>query len=159
MTSPEPKDGAQVRIPPPLLPLATILSGVALQQLMPIGLELPTPGRYWIGGIIVVASVLVLGTWPAVLFRRSGQSPIPWQPTPSIIERGPYRFTRNPMYLMMVIACVGFAIILSNAWILVLTPLCALLLYRLAILPEEAYLERKFGEGYLSYKRRVRRWI
>lgn len=159
MTSAEPKDGAEVRFPPPVVALVTIVAAVALQRVAPIGLNLPAPARYWIGGTIVVASILLLGTWPAVLFRRSGQSPIPWRPTPSIVERGPYRFTRNPMYLMMVIACVGFAIILSNAWILVLTPLCAFLLHRLAILPEEAYLERKFGEGYLSYKRRVRRWI
>ena len=63
------------------------------------------------------------------------------------------------MYLQMVIGCVGFSILLWNVWILALTPLCAWLLYRLAIVPEEAYLERKFGETYLSYKRRVRRWI
>jgi protein-S-isoprenylcysteine O-methyltransferase Ste14 len=159
MNSPEPKDGAAVRFPPPLLPLLTILAGVALQRLAPMGFSVAAPGRYWIGGIIVVVSILVFGTWPTILFRRSGQSPIPWEPTPSIVEQGPYRFTRNPMYLMMVIVCVGFAVILSNAWIFVLTPLCAFLLHRVAILPEEAYLERKFGEGYLGYKRRVRRWI
>ncbi|HEX7719149.1 MAG TPA: isoprenylcysteine carboxylmethyltransferase family protein, partial [Woeseiaceae bacterium] len=72
---------------------------------------------------------------------------------------GPYRFTRNPMYLLMVLVCVAVAIILSNAWIVVLTPLCAWALYRFAILPEEAYLERKFGDGYRDYKRRVRRWL
>ena len=159
MSSAEAKDGAAVRVPPPVLTVLTILAGVALERLLPIAVELPAPARYWIGGAILLASFLLLGTWPVILFRRSGQSPIPWEPTPSIVERGPYRFTRNPMYLMMVIACVGFAIILSNAWILLLTPLCAFLLHRLAILPEEAYLERKFGEGYLAYKRKVRRWL
>ena len=63
------------------------------------------------------------------------------------------------MYLQMVIACVGFAIILSNAWILMLTPIGALVLQWFAILPEEACLKQKFGEPYLAYKRRVRRWI
>jgi protein-S-isoprenylcysteine O-methyltransferase Ste14 len=63
------------------------------------------------------------------------------------------------MYLMMVLLCVGFSIVLSNLWILALTPVCVVLLHRVAILPEEAYLERKFGETYLSYKRRVRRWL
>jgi protein-S-isoprenylcysteine O-methyltransferase Ste14 len=63
------------------------------------------------------------------------------------------------MYLQMVLGCVGFAIILRNTWILLLAPVCAWVLHRFAILPEEAYLERKFGERYLSYKRRVRRWI
>jgi protein-S-isoprenylcysteine O-methyltransferase Ste14 len=159
MTDEEPRDGAQVRIPPPVLPVAMILAGVGLQRLVPITLELPVPLRYWIGGLIVVGSLLVLGSWPAVLFRRSGQNPIPWEPTPSIVEGGPYRFTRNPMYLMMVLVCLGFAIILSNVWILALTPVCAVLLHRLAIVPEEAYLERKFGEVYLAYKRKVRRWL
>ena len=159
MSSAEAQDGAAVRVPPPVLPVVTILAGVALDRVVPIAVELPAPARYWIGGAIVIASFLLLGTWSVILFHRSGQSPIPSEPTPSIVERGPYRFTRNPMYLMMVIACVGFAIILSNAWILVLTPLCASLLHRLAILPEEAYLERKFGDGYLAYKRKVRRWL
>jgi len=159
MTSAEPKDGARVRILPPVVPLVIILAGIALQRVIPIGFNLDAPFRYWIGGTVIVASFLALGTWPVVLLRRSGQDVTPWTPTPSIVAEGPFRFTRNPMYLMMVIGCVGVAIILSNAWILALAPLCALLLYRFAILPEEAYLERKFGDGYLTYKRRVRRWL
>lgn len=155
------KDGAAVRFPPPLLPLATILAGVAVDRLWPLGAEseLPVPGRYWIGGILVAASLLVLGLWPVIMFRRSGQSEIPWRPTPVVLESGPYRFTRNPMYLQMLLVCAGVAIILSNYWILLLTPLCAWSLYRFAIAPEEVYLERKFGEPYREYKRRVRRWL
>ena len=53
----------------------------------------------------------------------------------------------------------GFAVLLANGWILILTPLVVYFLQRLAILPEEAYLERKFGDGYRAYKRRVRRWL
>ena len=90
--------------------------------------------------------------------RRSGQSENPFKPTFSIVEDGPFRLTRNPMYLQMVITCVGFAVFLSNGWILALTPLCALALRQLAILPEERYLEEKFGDAYIAYKRRVRRW-
>jgi len=63
------------------------------------------------------------------------------------------------MYLQMVLVCIGLAVALMNLWILTLTPICAWLLQRLAILPEERYLERKFGETYLAYKRRVRRWL
>lgn len=155
------KDGAAVRFPPPLLPLATILVGVGLQSLWPIGVafELPAPARYWLGGVVVAAAVLGLGLWPVVMFRRSGQSELPWRPTPSVLEHGPYRFTRNPMYLMMLLVCIGVAIILSNCWILLLTPLCVWALYHFAIAPEEAYLERKFGEPYRDYQRRVRRWL
>ena len=63
------------------------------------------------------------------------------------------------MYLLMVLVCVGVAILLWDVWILALTPVGAWLLQRLAIVPEEDYLERKFGDTYLAYKRRVRRWL
>ena len=155
------KDRASVRIFPPGVPLLTILLGVALNRLWPIdvGFTIPTPERYWIGGAIVVAAFFGLGIWSIVLFRRSGQNPNPWKATPQIVGRGPYRLTRNPMYLQMMIECVGIAVILMNVWIVILVPLGGWLLQRFAILPEEAYLEQKFGEAYLSYKRRVRRWL
>jgi len=132
-----------------------------LDRLWPldVGVSLPAPARYWVGGVIVAAAILGLGVWPVVLFRRSGQSEIPWKPTTSIVDRGPFRFTRNPMYLQLVLVSVGFAVMLVNWWIVLLTPICAWALQRLAIRPEEEYLERKFGETYLAYKRRVRRWI
>jgi protein-S-isoprenylcysteine O-methyltransferase Ste14 len=124
-----------------------------------MGFEFSTPERYWVGGLIVVGAIFGLGLWSVVLFRRTGQSENPWKPTPQIVERGPFRISRNPMYLQLVLVCVGVAVILMNLWILVLTPLCVWLLQRFAILPEEAYLERKFGDTYLAYKRKVRRWL
>lgn len=157
----EHRDAASVRLPPPLIPLLMVLLGVGLNRVWPIdlGFALPTPERYWLGGVIVSSAVLGLGFWSVSLFRRGGQSENPWKPTPHIEERGPFRLTRNPMYLQMVLVCLGLAIILMNWWVFALTPVCGWLLQRLAILPEEAYLERKFGEAYLSYKRRVRRWL
>lgn len=146
---------------PPAIPLLTVLVGVGLNWAWPIklGFEIPTPLRYWLGGVIVLGSLLGLGLWSVLLFRRGGQSENPWKPTHAIEKRGPYRFTRNPMYLQMVLVCIGFAVILMNWWLLVLTPVCGWLLQRLAIRPEEAYLERKFGDAYLEYKRQVRRWL
>ena len=154
-------DAAAVRIFPPAVPLLTILAGVGLNRVWPLdfGFVLPAPERYWLGGLIVVAAILGLGLRSVLLFRRSGQNENPWKPTPSVVDRGPFRFTRNPMYLQMVLVCVGVAVMLMNWWILVLTPFGAWVLQRLAILPEEAYLERKFGDAYLAYKRRVRRWL
>lgn len=156
-----PRDAAAVRVFPPAVPLATILLGVALEWLWPIplGFEPPPPVRYALGGAIVAGAILGLGLWSVRLIRGSGQSENPWKPTTEIIERGPYRVTRNPLYLQMVLACVGVAVALWNVWILALTPVCAWLLQRLAILPEEAYLERKFGDAYRDYRRRVRRWL
>ena len=63
------------------------------------------------------------------------------------------------MYLQMVLICIGLAVVLANWWVLVLTPVAGWLLQLFAILPKEAYLERKFGEAYLAYKGRVRRWL
>lgn len=155
------RDAAAVRIFPPVVPALTILAGVGLNRAWPLdaGFALPAPARYWLGGAIVVAAILGLGVWPIVLFRRSGQTENPWKPKSSVVDRGPYRFTRNPMYLQMTLVCVGVAVMLMNWWIVVLTPIGAWALQRLAILPEEAYLERRFGEAYLAYKRRVRRWL
>jgi protein-S-isoprenylcysteine O-methyltransferase Ste14 len=161
MDQSEDKDTAAVRFPPPLLPIVTIVGGKLLSSAFPLisDFNLPTPARYWIGGLIIALSILVLGVWPVVQFRRSGQSEIPWTPTPSLIIQGPYRFTRNPMYLMMILLCIGFGVLLSDSWVFALTPVCAWLLYLVAIRHEEAYLERKFGDSYVQYKRDVRRWI
>lgn len=155
------KDAAAVRVFPPGVPLLTVLAGVGLDRLWPLdpGVALPSPARWWIGGLIAAGAFLGLGLWSVILFRRSGQNENPWKPTPAIVERGPFRVTRNPMYLQMVLVCIGFAVMLWNVWILLLTPLCAWLLQRFAILPEEAYLEAKFGDVYRDYKRRVRRWL
>ena len=136
----EPPDVAAVRVFPPALPLLTILIGVALNRLYPLKLRLSVRLGYGIGGAIIGLAILGLGLYPVILLRRSGQSENPWTPTTQIVTRGPYRFTRNPLYLQMVLGCIGFAILLRNLWILLLTPLCAWTLQVLAILPEEGVL-------------------
>ena len=155
------RDAAAVRVFPPAIPLAIVLAGIVLNRIWPIdlGFEIPAPQRYWVGGVIVTGAVLGLGLLSVIQLRRTGQSENPWKPTTQIVERGPFSITRNPMYLQMVLVCIGIAVLLMNWWILGLTPLCAWLLQILAIVPEERYLERKFGDVYLSYKRRVRRWL
>lgn len=155
------EDRAAVRVFPPAVPLIVILLGVALDYLWRLDAVFPAPGavRHWVGGLIIAGAFLGLGVWSVVLVRRSGQSENPWKPTSRIVARGPFRLTRNPMYLQMVVICIGFAVLLWNIWILALTPVGAWVLQRYCIRPEEAYLERKFGESYRAYKRRVRRWI
>ncbi len=155
------EDGAAVRFSPPIIPALAILIGVALDALSPItsGFVLPTPERYWIGGMLIAGSLVGLGLWPILLFRDSGQNVTPWSTTPELVVLGPYRFTRNPMYLMLVLLCIGFTILLSNAWMGILTPICAWTLYQFAIKPEETYLAQEFGDSYRAYKLKVRRWI
>lgn len=152
---------AAVKFPPPILPIATIIAGYVIGRFLPLfpGASLPAPARYWLGGLVCAAAVGVLVIWPARQFQKTGQDPKPWTPTPEIIVAGAYRFTRNPMYLGMLIFCIGFSIILSEAWVLILTPVCGWLIYRVAIRHEEAYLEETFGESYRAYKDTVRRWL
>ena len=155
------RDAAAVRVFPPAVPLLTILLGLGLQRLWPVHVELGllTTARYWVGGVIVACAILGLGLPSVILFRRTGQNENPWKSTPEIVDRGPFRLTRNPMYLQMVLVCLGMALLLANVWIVLLTPVGAWILQRFAILPEEEYLERKFGQRYQEYKRRVRRWL
>lgn len=103
------RDAAAVRVFPPGVPLVTVLVGVGLDYLWSVdpGFALPAPERYWLGGLIVAGSFLGLGFWSVRIFRRSGQSENPWKPTPQIVERGPFRVTRNPMYPQMLLICVG----------------------------------------------------
>ena len=72
---------------------------------------------------------------------------------------GPYRFTRNPAYLGMALTYVGIALLSSAVWVLLPLPLVLAVIDRGVIAREERYLQRKFGEEYLSYKRTVRRWV
>ena len=154
-------NAAKVRFFPPGIPLLAILVGSIMQWRAPIniGYALAAPERYYVGGTLAIGAILILGLWPVVLFRKGGQNENPWKPTPSIEVNGPYRFTRNPMYLQMLLVCIGAAIAFQNYWILLLTPLVTWALYVCAIKPEEAYLEEKFGQAYLSYKARVHRWL
>jgi protein-S-isoprenylcysteine O-methyltransferase Ste14 len=156
-----PKDAANVRFFPPGIPLSIIAVGIGLNHFLPFNLanEVPELVRYILGGTVAGSALLGLGAWSVIIMRRSGQSENPWKPTNSIIERGPFRISRNPMYLQMVIVCFGVAVGLMNGWLFVLTPFCGWLLQRLAIIPEEKYLERKFGNSYLAYKKRVPRWL
>lgn len=154
-------DAAKVRFFPPGIPLIAILLGVLLQFYWPIDLRsmLSAPSRFFVGGFIAFSAIAFLGLWSISLFRQGGQSENPWKPTSYIEKRGPFRITRNPMYLQMVLVCLGVGIALANGWILMLAPVVAWVLYVLAIKQEEAYLEEKFGEEYLAYKCTVRRWI
>jgi protein-S-isoprenylcysteine O-methyltransferase Ste14 len=153
------RDGAAVRFPPPFVPLIALGLGIAMQALLwPLRLPLPGIARYSIAAVFVALGVALMGS-AIRLFARSGQDPAPWKSTPEIIATGVYRFTRNPMYLGMGLLQAGIGVALANAWVVFFVPLTWLVIYRIAIRHEEAYLERKFGSVYTDYKRTVRRWL
>lgn len=157
-------DNARVRIPPPLLYLATLGAalGVDAQSLFPLrlhGIGLASGIGVPFGSVIAVAGIALM-TIAAGLFKRAGTSLPPWQPTTSLVLQGPYRWTRNPMYLGMSLTYVGLAIAFDSLVALVLLAAIVLPIMQTHVIArEESYLERKFGEEYLAYKRRVRRWL
>jgi protein-S-isoprenylcysteine O-methyltransferase Ste14 len=153
------KDKAAVWLPPPLVYLAGIIAGALLDAFVmefPMGLSRMT--RSLAGAAAGIFGVgLVLAAFG--LFRRTGQDPKPWKPTPEIISTGIYRFTRNPMYVGMGLIQAAVGIGIGSGWIVLLAPAALAVVYFTAVRHEEAYLERKFGDKYTRYKSSVRRWI
>lgn len=150
-------DQAGIRIPPPLIYVAGLLGGVALEAAVPIaGLSL---GLAVASGIIGVAFWLAFDGSAMLLFQRARTSVVPMKPTTALVTSGPYRVTRNPMYVGMSFLYVGLALALGLIWALVLLPAVLLIVDRMVIAREERYLEAKFGDQYREYKSRVRRWL
>ena len=158
MESDAAEDHADVRILPPLLFLGSIALGVLLQLVISLrfaessGLRVPL-------GLVMIALGVAEGAWALVTMRRTRQDPDPRTPSPELIPDGPYRHTRNPMYVGMTLIQAGVGTALGNLWILLLLVPTLFVLQRSVIEKEEAYLERKFGTSYLRYRESVRRWL
>ena len=151
--------GANVRTPPPLVFVIGTVAGCALDTYVrrlpvPIG---ETP-RLFAAAVAALAGLLLILS-ALVLFRRTGQDPQPWKPSPELIGQGPYRFSRNPIYLgMLLLQCsVGFAF--NSLWIVLLSAPSLLGVHFAAVLPEERYLAHRFGEGYRRYAATTARYL
>jgi protein-S-isoprenylcysteine O-methyltransferase Ste14 len=153
------KDGAAVRVPPPLVFLGLLIAGVLLHRyVVPAPMALGQGIRIAVAAVTGIAGLVLMGG-AIGLFRRSGQDPKPWAPTPEIISTGVYGITRNPMYVGMALVQAAIGAGLGNLWILILVPISLTIVYLTAGRHEEAYLARKFGEPYTRYKAKVRRWV
>jgi len=153
---------AQVIIRPPLAWALAVIAGLALDWLVPLPFLPADLAAGWpVGwsGALVFVLALALAAWAIVTMTRAGSNVATNRPTITIVERGPYRFTRNPIYLGMFGALIGLAIAFENLWLLlVLVPFALVIRYGV-VAREEAYLERKFGDVYRGYRLRVRRWL
>ena len=156
--STKPAAHAGVFFPPPLIYAALFLVGFLLDRWKPLPLIADRPLAVTAGSILA-ATAVALEIWSIGTFWKSGTSPIPIKPSTALVVSGPYRFTRNPMYLSMTTAYVAAALIADTPWPLFLLPVLLPIVDRLVIRREERYLAATFGEPYERYMERVRRWL
>jgi protein-S-isoprenylcysteine O-methyltransferase Ste14 len=154
------QDHAGVRVPPPALFMGSLLLGIVLEWAFPIGIltRVSAGARYGLGAALIVAGVALMAVAMG-LFRKVGTAIPPWEPTTALVTTGVYRYSRNPIYLSVVMLYVGLALLFAAAWALVLLVPALIILHYAVIRREEAYLDRRFGEAYRQYRARVRRWI
>ena len=151
-------DTANVIIRPPIAWALAVLAALALQWRMPLPFMPAAAPVGWVGGA-VFAIALALVAWAIATLTRAGSNVPTSMPTTTIVDAGPYRFTRNPIYLGMFLGLVGLAIVFDSLWLLVALMPFALVIRYGVVAREEAYLERKFGDVYRRYRSRVRRWL
>jgi protein-S-isoprenylcysteine O-methyltransferase Ste14 len=151
-------DTAQVIIRPPLAWGLAVIAGLVLNWLVPLPFLPADLPAGWLGaGVFIIA--LALFAWAIVTMTRAGSNVPHGLPTTTIVDSGPYRFTRNPIYLGMFLGLIGLAIAFDNPWLLLMLAPFALVIRYGVVAREEAYLERKFGNVYRGYRSRVRRWV
>lgn len=151
-------DTSNAVVRPPVAWILALAAGVAADWLYPLRFLPASFPAAWVGGAIF-AIALALAIWAIVTIRKAGTQVETYKPTTTIVENGPYRFTRNPIYLAMVLGQIGLAVAFDSLWILATLVLFYLVIRYGVVAREEAYLERKFGDVYLGYKSRVRRWL
>jgi protein-S-isoprenylcysteine O-methyltransferase Ste14 len=154
------QDYADVVIKPPILFMSALLLGSLLSWIIPLGPGLGSANIRALaaGGALALIAFALLAV-SVREFRRAGTSVVPGEPSTVLLESGPYRFTRNPIYIAFVILYFGLAIMLTSAWMLVLLIPVLIILQRGVVEREEAYLQSKFGEAYRKYQARVPRWL
>lgn len=148
---------AQVVVNPFAIYIVLGILALFLQKIIPLHF-LSHPSVPLIGVMIMVVSFI--SGLPAVLNMLAAKTtPNPYQPTTRLVFSGPYRFSRNPMYIGLTLLYAGLMTYLQLTWGLIFLPIVIWLISIWVILPEEKYLEQKFGLEYLNYKTTVRRWI
>ena len=150
-------DKSDVKVPPPLIYLGCLGMGLAVDYFAPLSF-LPQDLQYWIGFPTIALSFVLFG-FVLREFSRSNTSIDHRKPTSEIISTGPFRHSRNPVYVSMTLFVIGVAIAVDSFWGLLMAIPAVLITHQFVVLREEAYLAHKFGDEYRRYKQNVRRWI
>jgi len=153
-------DRSGVRVFPPLVFLGAGGIAFLIHRFSPLYvLPLARAAPLRILGVVIAVAALALVFWAVSTFGRIGTTANPAGGTTALVGEGPYRFSRNPMYLGLVLLTTGVALAFDALWPLLFLPFVVLVVRAHVVLPEERYLEAKFGGPYRDYKARVRRWI
>ena len=150
-------DSPGVIAPPPLIYAGALAAGLLANGLYPVALLPRGISRAF--GLALVAGGASIGTWGFRTMRRAGTNVDPYKPATAIVGDGPYRYTRNPLYVGMTLMYGGVTLLANAIPAALLLPFVLAVMQRGVIEREERYLERKFGDEYLRYRGRVRRWI
>lgn len=154
------RDHAGVFVPPPLIYVIPILAAVVIQSRSKWPISDVYPMVLVFCGFFAIGMGMAIGFASVYGFQQANTTILPaGRPTTAIVQRGPYRFTRNPMYLGMACAYFGVSLLLNNLWALVLLPFVLGVVDLAVIRREEGYLTAKFGKPYRDYVGRVRRWL
>lgn len=144
-----------VYVPPPVYALLALGACHGLAIWLPIPLDLSAPSL----GILLILLAVGLLAWAAWSFRRRSTTPLPTGTPSALVDAGPYRWTRNPMYLALVIALTSVSPFTGSPWYLLAPPAFWLIANTVFIPYEEAKLDRLFGQEYQDFRARVRRWL
>lgn len=150
-------ENAGVVAPPPLIYGSALLFGLLMNALFPVTFLPRLVSR--ILGLPLICGGLLLGLYGFRTLRGAGTNVNPSQPTTALVVEGPYRFTRNPLYVGFTLLYGGISARSNALWAILLLPFVLIVMRRGVIENEERYLERLFGEEYLRYKARVGRWV
>ena len=151
------QDNPGIRVPPPLIYLLALLLGLLLNR----RLDFPflSRGVARVLGWPLVGGGMALAVWFARTLHGADTTLRTDKPVSSLVQEGPFHYSRNPGYLSLTMIYAGIAVLRNALWAILLLPLALYVIQREVIEREERYLERTFGEEYLAYKRRVRRWV
>ena len=152
-----PDHGPGIIIPPPLIYFTGFFFACAMNRFYQI--PMLGPPLSIVLALLAVTPSAVLGLWSLLEFWRARTNPFPHKPSSSLVIVGPYRVTRNPMYVSLALLYVSFGFLLSIAWAFVFLLAVIFIVNIYVIRREESYLESKFGEQYRAYKKQVRLWL
>lgn len=146
-------------VPPSVFFFACLLAGWSLDRSWRFELGLDSLLLRLVLGGSLIALAAALGVWSLMLFRRARTTPLPFGTPTALLTSGPFRFFRNPLYVALGLVLAAFSALLDNGWILAFLPLLALALDRCIVPGEESRLRELFGETYIAYCGRTRRWL